>query len=95
MYRKFEKPLTPKFGRMYVSSEAKIDKAPPRQDDTITFRASKEVEFYVLVHEIQDGHVKGEITAIGPDPALEFEGWSHGDKIQIQEPYVTAIIRGD
>ena len=93
MYKKYEEPLPPKFGRMYVSNEPKVDTSPPRKHDTVTFRAAEDVDFYILVHGCENGWVNGEIVAIGPDPAIEFNGWEHGAKIQVSEGLVTAIIR--
>ena len=95
MYKEFEEPLPPKFGRMYVSNESQLDTSPPREGDTVTFRAAEDVDFYILVHGCEELCVRGEIVAIGPDPAVEFDGWERGANIQVPEPVVTAIIRGD
>lgn len=95
MYKEYEEPLPPKFGRMYVSNEPQLDTSPQRKGDTVTFRAAEDVDFYVLVHSCEDGWVNGEIVAIGPDPAIEFNGWERSAKVQVPERVVTAIIRGD
>ena len=93
MYKEFENPLPSKFGRMYVSNDAKLNMGPPTQGDTVTIRVSEDTDFYIQVESLNNGNVQGEIVGIGPNPAFEFRGWEHGQKIQVQESAVTAIIR--
>jgi len=39
MYKGVENPLPPKFGRMFVGNDAKLNQGPPRPNDTVTIRA--------------------------------------------------------
>ena len=51
MYKEFENPLPPKFGRMFVGNDAKLNQGPPRPNDTVTIRAGDSIDFYILVEE--------------------------------------------
>ena len=95
MYKEFENPLPPKFGRMFVGNDAKLNQGPPRPNDTVTIRAGDSIDFYILVEECAPDLVSGELVVIGPDPRWEYQGWSHGGKIKVPESAVTAIIRAD
>ncbi|SFE57497.1 hypothetical protein SAMN04487869_110116 [Marinobacter sp. DSM 26671] len=95
MYKEFENPLPPKFGRMFIGNDAKSNQGPPKPHDTVTVRAGESTDFYILVAECSSGMVRGELVGIGPDPQWEYESWSHGDKIKVSESAVTAIIRAD
>jgi len=95
MYKEFENPLPPKFGRMFIGNDAKSNQGPPKPHDTVTVRAGESTDFYILVAECSSGMVSGELVGIGPDPQWEYESWSHGDKIKVSESAVTAIIRAD
>jgi hypothetical protein len=95
MYKKFENPLPPKFGRMFVGNDAKLNQGIAQPNDTVTIRAGDSTDFYVIVEESSPDLVCGELVGIGPNPLWEYEGWSHGDKIKVSESAVTAIIRAD
>lgn len=95
MYRRFEKPLPARFERMYVGNDAKLNQGPPRKNDTVTIRAAESTDFYIVVEDSTPEVIRGELVGIGPNPRWEFESWSHGDKIEVAESAVTAIIRAD
>lgn len=94
MYKTLENPLPPRFGRMYVDKEPP-DMGPPRAGDTVTVGVTEEVDFYIQVHSVEGDQLAGEVVAIGPNPRAEYEGWSRGDRIQVTESAVRAIIRDD
>lgn len=95
MYEELEDPLPPKFGRMFVDNNAKLNQGPPQPNDIVTVRAGDSIDFYILVEECSPDLVSGELVGIGPDPHWEYQGWFHGDKIKVFESAVTAIIRAD
>lgn len=79
---------------MYVSRRPS-DTGPPRPSDTVTVGIADGVDFYILVHSLDQGMLNGEIVAIGPDPRENYQSWSHGDKVRVEEAAVRAIIRHD
>jgi len=48
MYRDFENPEPPKYGRMFVDREPP-DMGPPRKGDTVTVGVAPEIELYIVV----------------------------------------------
>lgn len=95
MYKHFSAALPPKLGRNYISGTSWSDFPPPAVGDTVTFRASEEVDFYLLVEEVTPGRLCGELVYIEPGARKSHEEWSRGDKISVDEPMVTAIIYDD
>lgn len=94
MYKKLTKPLPPKHGRMYVDKQPP-DMGPPRPNDIVTVSVAENVDFYIHVKATNGSSLDGEIWAIGPSPREEYDGWSCGDLISVEEAAVKAIIRGD
>lgn len=94
MYKEIQQPLPPKYGRMYVD-KSPPDTGPPRIKDIVTIGISDDVDFYILVHEVEGSNIKGEIVAIGPSPLEEYQEWKRGDRIQVKESSIRAIIRDD
>lgn len=91
----FDAALAPKSGRHYIGDENHPNFGPPALGDTVTVRASDTVEFYILVEEIAGDRLVGELVYIEPGPRDNYNGWSRGQKISVDEAKVTAIIRED
>lgn len=94
-YKVFDNPLPPKFGRMYVGNDANLNHGPAVIGDTVTISAGEETSIYILVENSSPEIIQGKIVGIGPNPTFKFDGWSHGDSIEVRESSITAIIRAD
>lgn len=91
----FDAALKPNLGRHYIGDEKQPDFGPPAVGDTVTVRASDTVDFYVLVEDIVGDRLVGELVYIEPGSRDDYNGWSRGQKISVDEAKVAAIIRKD
>ncbi len=61
-------------------------------NDIVTIRITDDIDFYILIHEKEEDIICGEIVTIGQDLREEYEEWKRGDKVQVNESSVLAII---
>lgn len=95
MYKKLENPLPPRFGRMFACKNATLNQSAPEINDIVQVRVDDVTDFYIFVEESVSNIVLGEIIGIGPEPLFEYKGWCRGEKIEVEESAVAAIIRAD
>ena len=77
-----------------------VDKNPPdlgpaREKDVVTVGVADDVDLYISIHVVDEDTIRGEIVAIGPDPQEEYNGWSRGTNVEVDQRFIRAVIRND